>query len=132
MGYRCRWCRSGWGTPRCGRRRRFTRTRYAAKTMRRRGGGMSFSAGEPGLAWNEKSSDDRRHPVPSLPIACPFGSSYWAISEATWTLPRDGNDIKQTMHSAPAFEIGPFDNMALAVRSEEHTSELQSLRHLVC
>src|ERR1019366_10344926 len=67
------------------------------------------------LAWNEKSSDDRRHPVPSLPIACPFGSSYWAISEATWTLPRDGNDIKQTMHSAPAFEIGPFDNMALAV-----------------
>ena len=37
------------------------------------------------------------------------------ISLANWTLPRDGYDIKQTMNSAPAFEIGPFDNMALAV-----------------
>src|SRR5262245_38446169 len=28
--------------------------------------------------------------------------------------------------------LEPFTDIALAVRSEEHTSELQSLRHLVC
>ncbi|MGA2196149.1 MAG: tyrosine-type recombinase/integrase [Bryobacteraceae bacterium] len=34
----------------------------AAKTMRRRGGGMSFSAGEPGIAWETNFSDDQRLP----------------------------------------------------------------------
>src|SRR5438045_5155918 len=35
-----------------------------------------------------------------------------------------GDDIRQLI-------ISPNDNL-LAIRSEEHTSELQSLRHLVC
>jgi hypothetical protein len=30
--------------------------------MRRPCGGMSFSAGEPGIASKENSSDDQRHP----------------------------------------------------------------------
>ena len=40
----------------------FTRTLSEAKTMRRPYGGMSFSAGEPGIAQKENSSDDQRHP----------------------------------------------------------------------
>jgi hypothetical protein len=40
----------------------FTRTLSAAKTMTRPDVGTSFSVGEPGTAWNEKSSDDPRHP----------------------------------------------------------------------
>ena len=58
---RCRWCRSAWGTHRSGRQRMFTRTLSEAKTMRRPCGGMSFSAGEPGLVQKEKSSDGQRH-----------------------------------------------------------------------
>ena len=47
----------------CGRRRMYTRTLYEAKTMRRRCGGMSFNAGELGIAYKENSSDDQRERV---------------------------------------------------------------------
>ena len=40
----CRWLPSAWGTPRSGRRRMFTRTLSAAKTMTRPDVGMNFSA----------------------------------------------------------------------------------------
>src|SRR5258705_7156860 len=34
--------------------------------------------------------------------------------------------------STPGFDPAPFITAGVWVRSEEHTSELQSLRHLVC
>src|SRR5437899_6635367 len=47
-----------------------------------------------------------------------------------WYEDRFGYAIKPYLSSADA--IATFPTTATAVRSEEHTSELQSLRHLVC
>src|SRR5258707_273521 len=58
MGCRCRWCRSGSGTPRSGRRPRSTHKRFEARAARQPCGGMSFSVGESGIAEKENSSDD--------------------------------------------------------------------------
>src|SRR5262245_39119358 len=72
-------------------------------------------------------------PVPSgLPIT---RSSRWASRVSTRTLLRIGpglrsEDSRARSSARPGFVESALD--AWAVRSEEHTSELQSLRHLVC
>ena len=35
-------------------------------------------------------------------------------------------------YSIHSMELGPMENFVYLIRSEEHTSELQSLDHLVC
>src|SRR5262245_4690599 len=44
-----------------------------------------------------------------------------------------GQNIRTSLTQAVAEELGaPIGSITLVMRSEEHTSELQSLRHLVC
>src|SRR5262245_29965830 len=64
-----------------------------------------------------------------------------ALGHALWPLVRDGTldlavSLKPDPRREPALKFRPLYRMQWAVvarkRSEEHTSELQSLRHLVC
>src|SRR5205814_9123310 len=47
-------------------------------------------------------------------------------------LTQEGFQIESVNGGASGAELALSGNYALVVRSEEHTSELQSLRHLVC
>src|SRR5262245_64461576 len=65
-------------------------------------------------------------------------TSYWPLALNTKSVldPNDARDMSDDVLSLPPFDFVVDDageqDAGVADRSEEHTSELQSLRHLVC
>src|SRR5262245_65099557 len=79
----------------------------------------------------------RSRPAKAGPHAVSLRTSLKFSQRATWSLPFTGGKTSMS------FDPAPFDMMVSSshliqdvgpttCRSEEHTSELQSLRHLVC
>src|SRR5947199_4547674 len=79
--------------------------------------------------WNRIRSVDRSKPT------CPAAASSQSIRR-TWTAPSSSRTTTFVGQRSPWTSVsGPpraARTCARSVRSEEHTSELQSLRHLVC
>src|ERR1035441_7870717 len=86
----------------------------------------------PPLHRDRSGSALARPPQPALLIRC-FESSTWPGRPAEWLPTKARHDQPLLVHCSataspnrnPESELRPY-------RSEEHTSELQSLRHLVC
>src|SRR3712207_8074338 len=72
----------------------------------------------------------RRPPRSTLfPYTTLFRSDSWSV----WTV-KEGSSATILARATPSFSWSAFDfgSMAISIRSEEHTSELQSRQYLVC
>src|SRR5439155_4120505 len=72
-----------------------------------------------------------------LPLRCPryLPPSNWATCTAVISPPcpiKDNNTPMMLNHAAPSMPMNRLSIMGVLLRSEEHTSELQSRGHLVC
>src|ERR1039458_10524195 len=99
------------------------------RTSRTRGGPLGDQRSQAlqilGL-WSEDHVDIASGPHHSMANQCDSADEHIADARAVEII----EDPSETAHCC--IRLGVANSIAQALRSEEHTSELQSLRHLVC
>src|ERR1035438_10843027 len=94
------------------------------------------------LRYRPLPSSRRRWPLTAVsssfsmygcPRVCPVALTNWPRLGGSSTFPEtDTSPMNQLLVVMNLTSTPPLDGSASTWRSEEHTSELQSLRHLVC
>src|SRR3546814_1056103 len=108
-------------------RRSRSRSRWATNRAYRNGVRLPVAAGEKDCIRSATENSSQFVCAPEVPMRNPTGRTLPAVLAAAVLFAAcgsDGDDVARSDAGAPA---GPSSELTIAVRSEEHTTELQSL-----